>query len=103
VLLQKLDDGRPVPWSEGHVMGRTSTREVTVVSQSFDSRRLACFLVDFQIASRRLFTTGLFTHPLAAQLQAINSSSAILVILQQHVQGLDQVQRSAGPWIKWVD
>jgi hypothetical protein len=44
----------------------------------------------------------LLTHPLAAQLQSCESLSAILAILQQQVQGLDQ-PRSDDRWTKWLD
>ena len=44
----------------------------------------------------------LLSHPLAAQLQACDSFSAILAILQQQVQGLDQ-SRADDRWTKWLD
>jgi hypothetical protein len=44
----------------------------------------------------------LSAHPLAAQLQACDSPGAILAILQQQVQGLDQ-SRSDDRWSKWLD
>jgi hypothetical protein len=43
----------------------------------------------------------LLAHPLAAQLQACNSLSAILAVFQQQVQGLDQ-SRSDVRWTKWL-
>jgi hypothetical protein len=45
----------------------------------------------------------LLAHPLASQLQACNSPSAILAILQQQVQGLDQSRSSDDRWTKWLD
>jgi hypothetical protein len=44
----------------------------------------------------------LLSHPLASQIQACNSPGAILVILQQQVQGLDQSQSSNDRWSKWL-
>ena len=44
----------------------------------------------------------LLAHPLAAQLQACDSLSAILAIFQQQFQGLDQ-SRSDDRWTKWLD
>ena len=41
-------------------------------------------------------------HPLAAQLQSCDSPSAILAVLQEQVQGLDQ-SRSDEQWTKWLD
>ena len=45
----------------------------------------------------------LLAHPLAAQLQSCDSPSAILAILQQHVQGLDQPGSSDERWSRWLD
>ena len=45
----------------------------------------------------------LLAHPLAAQLQSCDSPSAILVILQQQVQGLDQSRISDERWSTWLD
>ena len=45
----------------------------------------------------------LTTHPLAAQIQSCNSPSAILAVLQQQVQGLDQSRSSDERWSKWLD
>ena len=45
-------------------------------------------------------------HPLAAQLQSCNSPGAILVVLQEQVQGLDNLDSSRGTderWTKWLD
>ena len=45
----------------------------------------------------------LITHPLAAQIQSCDSPSAILAVLQQQVQGLDQSRSSDERWSKWLD
>ena len=45
----------------------------------------------------------LLAHPLAAELQKCNSSSAILAVLHQQVQGLDQSSSSEDRWTKWLD
>jgi hypothetical protein len=42
-------------------------------------------------------------HPLAAQLQTCDSYSAIVAILQQQVQGLDQSRSANERWTKWLD
>jgi hypothetical protein len=42
-------------------------------------------------------------HPLAAQLQTCNSPTAILTVLQQQVQGLDQSRNADERWTKWLD
>jgi hypothetical protein len=45
----------------------------------------------------------LLAHPLAAQLQSCESSSAILAILHQQVQGLDQSRNNDERWSRWLD
>jgi hypothetical protein len=46
--------------------------------------------------------SDLLAHPLASQLQACDSPNAILVVLQQQVQGLDESQSSDDRWSKWL-
>ena len=45
----------------------------------------------------------LLAHPLASQLQACDSPAAILAILQQQVQGLDQSRSGGDRWTKLLD
>jgi hypothetical protein len=45
----------------------------------------------------------LLAHPLAAQLQSCDSPSAIIAILQQQVQTLDQSRSSDERWSNWLD
>jgi hypothetical protein len=45
----------------------------------------------------------LLAHPLAAELQKCNSPSAILAVLHQQVQGLDQSPSNDDRWTKWLD
>ena len=45
----------------------------------------------------------LLAHPLASQLQACDSPTAILNVLQQQVQGVDQSRRSDDRRTKWLD
>ena len=44
----------------------------------------------------------LMTHPLAAQLQSCDSPDAILAVLQQQVQELDQSRSSDERWSRWL-
>ena len=44
----------------------------------------------------------LLAHPLASQLQACNSPAAIIAVLQQQVQELDQSRSSDDRWSKWL-
>jgi hypothetical protein len=45
----------------------------------------------------------LLAHPLTAQLQAYESPSSILSILQQQLQHLHQSQNTDDRWTKWLD
>ena len=45
----------------------------------------------------------LLAHPLVSELQYCNSPGAILAVLQQQLQGLDQSQRSDERWTRWLD
>ena len=45
----------------------------------------------------------LLAHPLAAQLQACESPSNILSILQQQLQNLHQSRNTDDRWTKWLD
>jgi hypothetical protein len=47
--------------------------------------------------------TDLLAHPLAIELQTCDSPGAILAVLQQQVQGLDQSRSSDDRWTKWLD
>ena len=45
----------------------------------------------------------LLAHPLAAQLQACNSPSAILAVIHQQLDGLNQSQRADERLTKWLN
>jgi hypothetical protein len=45
----------------------------------------------------------LLAHPLATQLQTCGTPAAILAILQEQAQGLDQSQCGDERWSKWLD
>jgi hypothetical protein len=51
---------------------------------------------------RKRTKNDLLTHPLAAQLQTCGTPAAILSMLQEQVQGLDQSQRGDERWSKWL-
>jgi hypothetical protein len=46
---------------------------------------------------------NLRAHPLASQIQSCDSPDAILAVLHQQVQGLDQSRSSDDRWTKWLD
>jgi hypothetical protein len=43
------------------------------------------------------------SHPLAVRLQACDTPAAILTILREQINGLDQSQRDDERWSKWLD
>ena len=45
----------------------------------------------------------LLAHPLVTELQYCNSSSTIIAVLHQQLQGLDQSRRSDERWTRWLD
>ena len=45
----------------------------------------------------------LIKHPLASQLEECSSPAAILTVLHQQVQGLDQSINRDDRWTKWLD
>ena len=52
---------------------------------------------------KRRTKNDLLVHPLAAQLESCDSPSAILAILQQQVQELEQSQSSDERLSRWLD
>jgi hypothetical protein len=54
-------------------------------------------------AYERRTKKDLIAHPLAAQLQACDTHSSILIVLQQQVQELNQTQSSDERLTKWLD
>ena len=52
---------------------------------------------------KRHTNNDLRAHPLAAQFQSCDSPSAILVVLQEQVQGLDPSRSTNERWTKWLD
>ena len=53
-------------------------------------------------AYKKRTKNDLLVHPLAPQLQTCGSPGAIIAVLQQQVQGLDQ-SRTDDRWTKWLD
>ena len=45
----------------------------------------------------------LLTHPLASRLQACDSSSDVIALLQQQVQGENQSRNGDDRWTEWLD
>ena len=51
---------------------------------------------------KNLTKNDLLAHPLAAQLESCESSSDILVVLQEQVRGVDQSRSTDERWTKWL-
>jgi hypothetical protein len=66
------------------------------------SSNFQLILNDALKAYQKLTKRDLLTHPLASELQACDSPTAILAVLQQHVQGLDQSRSGEDRWTKWL-
>jgi hypothetical protein len=54
-------------------------------------------------AYKKRTKNDLLAHPLAAKLQPCNTPSAILAVLQQQFQGLDQSRSTDDRWTRWLD
>ena len=52
---------------------------------------------------KRRTKNDLLAHPLAVKLQSCNTPSAILDVLQEQIQGLDQSRNSDDRWTRWLD
>ena len=52
---------------------------------------------------RKRTENDLLTHPLATRLQACDTPAAILAILREQIDGLDQSRSGAERWSKWLD
>jgi hypothetical protein len=75
--------------SHSHLTAASSSNFQLVINNALD-------------AYKKRTKNDLLAHPLASQLQACDSPDAILAILQQQVQGIDQ-SRSDDRWTKWLD
>jgi hypothetical protein len=81
----------------------------SLMSHSHESHSPTASSHNFQLifnnalkAYKKRTKNNLLAHPLASQLQACDSPGAILAVLQQQVQGLDQ-SRTDDRWTKWLD
>ena len=84
-----------------NAMASTSTRPVTTMSPSTSNFQLI-FNSAVKAYERRT-KTDILAHPLASQLQACNSPSSIIDILQGQMDGLAQVRTSDEKLTKWLN
>jgi hypothetical protein len=54
-------------------------------------------------AYKRRTKNDLLAHPLVSKLQYCNTPSAILAVLEQQIQGLDQSRSNEDRWTRWLD
>ncbi len=88
----------PLPTLMSHVRGHPAAASSSSSSSSFQQ------IIDSALkAYEKRTKKNLLTHPLAAQLQTCDSPDAILRVLQQQVQAVDQSQSSDERLTKWLD
>jgi hypothetical protein len=75
----------------------------TAASSSSSSSNFQLIINDALNKYQKRTKNDLRAHPLAVQLQACDSPSAILAVLQERVQGLEQSQSNDERWTKWLD
>ena len=81
----------PSPFmSHAHTTASSSTNFQLIINNALDKYK-------------KRTKNDLITHPLAAQIQCCHSPSAILAILQQQVQELDQSRSSDERLSRWLD
>jgi hypothetical protein len=103
----------PLPYQPSHPVILSSTNKLalilmfhahsTAASTSTSASNFQLIINDALNTYKKRTKNDLLAHPLAAQLQSCDSPSAILAVLQQQVQGLDQSQNSDDRWTKWLD
>jgi hypothetical protein len=72
-------------------------------SSSSSSSKFQLIINDALDTYRKRTKKDPLTHPLATRLQACDTPAAILTILRDQIQGLDQSQRGDERWSKWLD
>jgi hypothetical protein len=75
----------------------------TASSSSSPSSNFQIIINNALDAYKKRTKNDLLAHPLVAELQPCNTPSAILAVLQQQFQGLDQSRSSDDRWTRWLD
>ena len=75
----------------------------TASSSSKQASNFQLILINALDAYKKRTKKDLLAHPLFTELQSCNSTSAILAVLQQQLQGQDQSRRSDERWARWLD
>ena len=86
------------------IMSHTYTTTASSSSSSSSSSSNFQQIIDNALDTYKKRTRkDLRAHPLAVQLQTCDSPGAILSVLQQQIQGLDQSRSTDERWTKWLD
>jgi len=75
----------------------------TASSSSNQSSTFQLILINALDEYKKRTKKDLLAHPLVTELQSCNSPSAILAVLRQQLQELDQSRRSDERWTRWLD
>jgi hypothetical protein len=74
-----------------------------MASSSSSSSNFQLIINNALDAYKKRTKQDLLAHPLASKLQSCNTPSAILAVLQQQIQGLDQSRSGDDRWTRWLD
>ena len=72
-------------------------------SSSTQARNFQLIINSALDAYKKRTKNDLLAHPLFTELESCSSPSAILAVLEQQLQGLDQSRRSDHRWTRWLD
>jgi hypothetical protein len=75
----------------------------TASSSSNQASNFQLILINALDVYKKRTKKDLLAHPLVIELQSCNSPSAILIVLHQQLQGLDQSRRTDERWTRWLD
>ena len=89
--------------SSSSILTIMSQTHPTTASSSSSSSDLQLMINTALNKYKKRTKKDLREHPLAAQLQSCDSPSAIILVLQQQLQGLDQSWSADERWTKWMD
>ena len=84
-----MSHAQPTPVASGSSSGSGSNFQL-IINNALDQYK-------------RRTKNDLLAHPLVAQFRSCDSASAVLAILQQHVQALDQSRSNDERWSRWLD
>ena len=75
----------------------------TASSSSSQASNFHLILINALDEYKKRTKKDLLKYPLFTELRSCNSPSAIITVLQQQLQGLDQSRRNDERWTRWLD